>query len=300
MGQKREHCPVCFSPDLRPFKKGSLSLENLTPEKIKITDAEYGLTWNLSRCQHCAFVFANPGPDTELLAQLYSEVKDPDYEAEASGRRRNFRRILRRLEKLAPEKGRLFDVGAATGLFLDEAQKRGWQVSGIEPSRWAREQARIKYGLNLYQGSLETFETDQLFYDVVTLIDILEHTPNPRLTMKRANGLLKTNGLLVIVTPDLNSLAARLAGRGWWHFRPGHLGYFNRHSLKHLLNLTGFNVLSWRRYSWSFSLNYLLRRRRFLSPLLNLPGLASFWSRIPIKLALGDSFEVYAQKKEKA
>jgi SAM-dependent methyltransferase len=297
--QKRERCPVCFCPELQPFKKGSLALENLTPEKIMITDAEYGLTWDLSRCRHCAFVFANPGPDPELLAQLYSEVKDPDYEVEATGRRRNFRRILRRLEKWAAEKGRLFDVGAATGLFLDEAQKSGWQVSGIEPSRWAREQARIKYGLSLHPGSLETFNPNQLVYDVVTLIDILEHTPNPRLIMEKVNGLLKTKGVLVIVTPDLNSLAARLAGRGWWHFRPGHLGYFNRRSLQHLLDLTGFVVLSWRRYSWSFSLDYLLRRRPFLSPFLKLPGLASFWSRIPIKLALGDSFEVYAQKKEK-
>ncbi len=134
--------PSANSSKIIPYKKGSFSLEELTPEKIKTTDAEYGHIWDLSRCPACGYIFANPGPKESLLAILYKEVKDPDYEAEARGRRRNFRRLLSRLEKFLPGKGHLFDVGAATGLLLIEARQRGWQVNGIEPSRWAVKNCR--------------------------------------------------------------------------------------------------------------------------------------------------------------
>lgn len=295
---KIDHCPLCYSSKIFPYKKGNLSLEGLTPDKIKITDAEYGQIWDLSRCPACGYIFANPGPGKSLLAILYNELKDPDYEAEAEGRRRNFRRLLSRLEKFLPEKGHLFDVGAATGLLLIEARQRGWQVAGIEPSRWAVETAAKKYGLHLYLGSFEDFKGNGNQYDAITLIDILEHTPEPRKIVVKARELLKPDGIIVIVTPDIESLAARLAGRRWWHFRPGHLGYFHRKSLQTLLHLTSFQVLAWKRYSWSFSFDYILKRLPGLSWLTQVSNLASLWPRIQIKLALGDSFEVYAQKKE--
>ena len=295
---KIEQCPVCQSSSIRPYKKGSLKPEELSPEKIKITDAEYGQTWDLSQCRECRYIFANPCPDASILARLYQEVEDPAYEVEAPGRRRNFRRLLRRLEKFLPTKGILLDVGAATGLLLVEARQRGWEVAGIEPSRWAVEIAARKYGLALHPGSFETFDTRKEKFDALTLVDILEHTPYPRKLVEQARDCLKTGGILVIVTPDIKSLAARLAGNRWWHFRPGHLGYFQRESLQKLIELASFEILKWKRYSWSFSLDYLLRRLRPFSWLLKIPGLASLWPRIQIKLALGDSFEVYARKKE--
>jgi SAM-dependent methyltransferase len=132
-----------------------------------------------------------------------------------------------------------------------------------------------------------------------TLVDILEHTPDPRKLVEKARDWLNPGGILVIVTPDIKSLAARLAGNRWWHFRPGHLGYFQRQSLQKLLELASFQILKWKRYSWSFSLDYLLRRLHHFSWLLKISGLSSLWPRIQIKLALGDSFEVYARKKEK-
>ncbi len=299
MLKKIERCPICSSRRLIPFRKGRFSAADISPERIRITDAEYGLTWSLSRCLDCYYIFANPCPEAEFLSSVYREVVDPAYEEEAAGRRYNFRRILRRLSRFAPQKGWLFDVGAATGLFLDEAKQKGWRVSGVEVSQWAVDQAREKYGIHLYQGSFETLALGQEFYDAVTLIDILEHTPNPKEIAEKAYQILKTGGIIVVVTPDFDSLTAHLAGRRWWHFRPGHLGYFNRQSLRKILELTGFSILSWKRYSWTFSLAYLFSRQKIFWPLQNLPALSSLWPKIQLKLALGDSFEVYARKKEK-
>lgn len=294
---KLHQCPLCFSSKIIFYRQGNLTPQRFTPELIRITDADYGLTWNLSRCLDCHLIFANPCPEEKFITFLYSEVKDPQYELEAKGRCRTFRRLLYRLEKLYPQKGHLFDVGAATGLFLHEAKQRGWQVSGIEPSHWAVKRAQ-EQGLQVYQGSFQDLAINEPVFDVITLIDILEHTPKPREIVEKARKLLKVQGLLLIVTPDIDSFMARLAGRRWWHYRPGHLVYFNRQSLKTLLTLTNFEILSWKRYSWHFSLSYLFSRLPKPFFFLNQPLLTSLWSKIQLKLALGDSFEVYAQKKD--
>jgi SAM-dependent methyltransferase len=288
-------CPACAGAGIRGYKKGNFS-GDLTQDQIKITDSQYGKTWDLSICGDCGHIFANPCPTPEHLFSLYGRVEDPLYEEESAGRSRNFLRILRRLEKFIPERGALFDVGAATGILLDLARRRGWEPTGIEPSSWAVRAAADRYGIGLIEGTLETATLPEDRYAAVTMVDFIEHTPLPFEAVRKAQAILRPAGILVLVTPDIHSRAARLAGRKWWHLRPAHLSFFSRRSLDALLRRAGFSIVAERRYSWTFSAHYLLSRKpAFQARLKNMPP-ASFLKRIPIKLALGDSFEVYAMK----
>lgn len=292
---KARACPVCRAGDLVPFKKATFDTSLLRPEQVKITDSEYGKIWDLSRCRTCGHIFADPCPNPQSIASLYSQVEDPHYEEEAEGRSRNFLRLLDRLDKLAPEKGALLDVGAATGILLDLARRRGWSPEGIEISEWAVRVARRKYGLCLRQGNLLELDLPREHYAAVSMVDIIEHIPQPLPAAARAWEVLKPGGLLCLVTPDIHSLAAKAAGRRWWHLRPGHLAYFSWQSLAVLLGRTGFRIVELRRYAWTFSAHYLLSRRPVFHGLAE-SGLTSFLKRIPIKLPLGDSFEIYAEK----
>jgi SAM-dependent methyltransferase len=128
------------------------------------------------------------------------------------------------------------------------------------------------------------------------MIDFIEHTPSPHQAVLRAYRILRPAGVLVLVTPDIHSLAAKIAGRRWWHFRPAHLAFFSRDSLQAMLGRAGFTIIEERRYAWTFSAHYLLSRKSLTRPLLKNSVAASFLKRIPIKLALGDSFEIYARK----
>jgi SAM-dependent methyltransferase len=288
-------CPACAGTDIRRCRKGTYS-GLLTHDEIKITDSQYGKIWDLSTCARCGHIFANPCPTAEYLTSLYGSVEDPLYNDEAAGRSRNFLRILRRLEKLIPQKGALFDVGAATGIFLDLARRRGWEPAGIEPSSWAVKAAAEKYGLRLIEGTLEMASLPEDRYAAVTMVDFIEHTPLPFEAVAKAGAILKPAGILVLVTPDIHSRAARLAGRKWWHLRPAHLAFFSRRSIESLLQRAGLSIIAERRYAWTFSAHYLLSRKPALQGYLKQRGPASFLKRIPIKLALGDSFEVYAIK----
>ncbi len=292
-------CPACAGKRLRPFRKGTY-FGRLTQEQIKITDSQYGKTWPLSLCLDCSHLFADPCPSPEQMIALYGRVEDPEYEEEAAGRARNFAPILDRLENWVPKKGRIFDVGAATGILLDLAQRRGFEPDGIELSHWAVGVAAEKYGLCIREGAFESAVLDESRYAAVTMVDFIEHTPVPFEAAKKACEILERGGILALVTPDIHSLAARLAGRRWWHLRPAHLAFFSRDSLAALLVRAGFSIVEERRYSWTFSLHYLASRKSAFNSLLRVPALASFLKRIRLKLALRDSFEIYARKDRRA
>ncbi len=290
-------CPACGGTRLRPWRKGAVDPSTVAPDSFKITDSHYGLTWDLSRCADCGHVFADPVPAPGFIASLYGALEDPLYDEEAEGRSKNFAALLDRLEKLRPEKGRLFDVGAATGIFMGLARDRGWEVDGVEPGAWAVAKAREAHGLRIRTGTLEEIPLEPESCDVVTMIDLIEHAARPFEALRRAAEILRPGGILGLVTPNVRSAAARIAGRRWWHYRPAHLGYFTRGSLDALLARTGFVVVRRKAYAWHFSAHYLATRKPALRFLVRNPRLASFLKGIPIKLALGDSFEIYARKE---
>lgn len=291
-----DRCPVCASPSIHPYKESSFDYHALSKEQIKITDKDYGMTWDLSRCDICTHVFANPRPSQSFISSLYSEVEDPLYQAEADNREKNFERILSCLEKLQPEKGRLFDVGAATGILLNLAQQRGWKPDGIEASSWAVQVASQQYGLELQQGDYERTAIPAENYNAVSMVDFIEHIPHPLEAIEKAHEILIPGGILCLVTPDIQSFAAKIRGQKWWHFRPGHLGYFTTKSLEALVKRTGFQIVEKRKYAWTFSAYYLISRIPSLKYFLKNSRLSSFLKKIPIKLALGDSFEIYVRK----
>jgi SAM-dependent methyltransferase len=294
--ERLARCPACGGGRLIAYRRGTFDASRLTADEIKITDKGYGRLWDLSLCRDCRHVFADPCPTPAVMNALYGAVEDPLYDEEAAGRGRNFSKILATLERLGQGRGRLFDVGAATGILLGLARARGWAVDGVEPSAWAVRLAKSKYGLDIRPGDFESAPLPAAAFEAVTMIDVVEHTARPAAAVRRAREILVPGGLLCVVTPDFGSLAARLAGRRWWHLRPGHLSYFNLRSLTALLEGAGFRVVRRRRYAWTFSLHYLITRKVRLGALEGDGVLASLLRGIPIKLALGDSFEIYARK----
>ena len=187
-------------------------------------------------------------------------------------------------------------INSATGILLDISRKRGWLVEGIEPSTWAVRTARERYDLDIMEGPFEEARLQDSRYSVVAMVDFIEHIPHPLEAVTAARKILRPGGTLCLVTPDVHSVAAKIMGLKWWHYRPGHLAYFSKKSLETLLQRAGLHIIKMRKYSWTFSLHYLLSRRSGPKLLLKNHILASLSKKIPIKLALQDSFEIYAAK----
>jgi len=290
-----DRCPLCRGGDIRPFKKGTFDPQTIGAADFRITDSHYGSRWTLFSCRDCAFVFANPLPDGEAIAGFYAALDDQEYSQEDEGRGRNFSVILRRLARFSPPGSLLLDVGAASGIFLNLARRAGYVVEGIEPSARLVADAERLYGLTLFRGSAEQYPAGREFA-VITLLDVLEHVTDPNALLGVLERLLAPGGTLVIVTPDIGSLAARLLGGRWWHYRAAHVNFFNRRSLDRLLSAHGFEVALRRRFAWNFSAYYLLTR---LLPFLKGRALQRPLKKLHLKLQLFDSWEIYARKKKK-
>lgn len=285
-------CRVCGCTDARiPFLPGNIRPDEIQPYDFRITDHQYGKHWNLVYCPSCRFVIADPCPDQDFLVRLYQNMEDPEYMKEASGRKTNFIRILRRLEKFLGRKGSLLDVGAASGLMVGTALQRGWEAVGLEPSRSLADAARAK-SLPVYCATLEEWGNEEARFDAVTLLDVIEHVAQPDLFLQASVRFLKPGGIVCIVTPDIRSLAARILHSRWWHLRPAHVSFFSRHTLKLLVERLGGNVISVQPYVWHFSVDYLYSRVIKGHKPTFLPSILRKWN---IPLNLMDSMELYAR-----
>lgn len=216
------------------------------------------------KCLNCGLLFVDP-PVVETK-QVYDESYFTgsekgfgyiDYEADKQPMVPAFNIYMSLVEELNPTKGKLLDVGAATGFFIAIAEKRGWEGHGVEISEYAARYARAK-GFKVETGTLSGREFPKESFDCVTMFDVIEHFPNPRTEITRAREVLKKGGILVINTPDTGSLLGKLL-KSKWHLiiPPEHLFYFNRSNLSQLLEQEGFEVVSFKKIGKRFTLEYI-------------------------------------------
>jgi SAM-dependent methyltransferase len=138
--------------------------------------------------------------------------------------------------------GRLLDLGCAYGFFLEEA-KRFYEVAGIEIAEEAAAACRAR-GLNVLTGLADEANLAQLgMVDVIMLLDVIEHLPDPAATLALCRRHLNPDGIIVITTGDFASLYARLAGAHWRLMTPPqHLWFFTPDSLRRLAGALGFRL----------------------------------------------------------
>ena len=236
--------------------------------------------YTIVSCTSCGLRFLDPQPTDDDLASLYSEQYFVSYDSRQQGydgyaaEAENWRRTFQdRLRDLPVTKGKLLDVGAATGFFVEQARAAGWDAIGLEPSDWASAYARRELGVEVLTGTLGSTHFPDRAFDVVTLWEVIEHLPDPAATLQEIRRVLRPGGSLVLSTPDAGSLVARASGRRWlgWRKVPEHLFFFDRPNLDRLLASSGFVPVRHRYASLTVSAAFALERG------FSLLGLSNSW-----------------------
>jgi 2-polyprenyl-3-methyl-5-hydroxy-6-metoxy-1,4-benzoquinol methylase len=217
---------------------------------------------DIFECLRCGMVSSQPRLEPSQILERYAAVEDEEYFSEEEGRRELFEWVLDVMSGYFVPGKRLLEVGSNVGLFLDTAQKAGWSPRGIEPSRWAVETGRRRFGVDLEQRSLESLEEAPRSADAVVLLDVLEHLVDPVDSLRRLRQVVADDGILVLSTINLAGLHARLRGSRWpWLIRP-HLHYFTPATLHRILESADFQMVEWRLVPRSFHLSYVANRAR--------------------------------------
>ena len=223
----------------------------------------------LVRCRSCGLQYVSPRPLASDIVDAYSGGDDPAYVSQVAARERTFADAVAHIETILPGRGRILDVGTAAGAFLAAARGRGWHVEGCEPNAWLAEWGSRHYGIAIRTGEL----FDQSFapgsFDVVTLWDVIEHTPDPTRVIRTVRDLIRPGGLLIVNYPDIGSWIARALGRRWPFLSSVHLYYFTRETMRRLLERHGFDVIEIRAHFQRLELDYLLSRGAVVSGALS-------------------------------
>jgi len=275
-------CWVCGSKEMELAKRSNIN-EMLTSRSFAISDSRYGTTAEIHLCKNCGFLQCSRLED---VLRFYEDLEDVSYEEGRAARTFQAKKLLKIAQKYRPQ-GRLLDIGSGSGILVEQAIKMGYDAEGVEPSKWLQSQA-VKHGLPVYLGTFPHPDT-QGPYDVVTIIDVIEHVSDPVNLISDIRNVILEDGIIVVVTPDISSLMARILGWKWWHFRVAHIGYFNRRTLGMLLDRAGFRLLSLKRASWYFTADYLFDRvMRYLPRFIRISA-PSALKKLIVPLNLGDS-----------
>jgi 2-polyprenyl-3-methyl-5-hydroxy-6-metoxy-1,4-benzoquinol methylase len=234
-------CPVCGSAEHEVvFDLGPAANPLCVPGAI-------------ARCRRCPMWFkilTDPGRLSEAYSDAYAENERTDDYMTGPAARAFFRRVLEQLggvdRSVRPS---LLDIGAGQGALVEEAEALGYDTLGIDRCEPLARRARAR-GLRVECTTGEDLQGAALF-DVVTMMDVIEHVPDPRRLLATARRLLKPRGRLVVYTPNhrgavvmlakaLHALGAGVAVREI--FGGNHVCFFDDRSLPLALLAEGFTV----------------------------------------------------------
>jgi len=213
------------------------------------------------RCTGCRVVFRGNLISGGAATDLYEDesyLETPYFDALKVASRRDvepwlvYRRVLDRLEALAPENRSLLDVGSSYGAFLELARELGWAVTGVELAHKPAAYAAQERALDVFTGTLAEAAYPDDTFDAVTLWDVIEHLDDPLSTLREIRRILRPGGMLMLFTINQRSLINRVghvlhrASFGTLK-RPlvllydiHHNFFFDRVTLGGLLGLAGF------------------------------------------------------------
>lgn len=222
-----------------------------TRDAVEVAE-EFGL--GVKRCLQCQLIYVSPrlhAPQQHYHGDRQSILKKygPVLRSERGHNRDpNYRQELAVLARFKPT-GKLLDVGTHCGFFLRMARGMGWELHGVEPSP-AAELAREFFGLDVQRGHLEEIGFPSAAFDVITLIDVIEHLDHPTRLLKEVVRILKPDGIVFIKTPNAryNLFKHRLIHQrlGWRQVEvfdaKEHVVQYTRETLSWMLDQAGLEV----------------------------------------------------------
>lgn len=261
--QNKEYVPHKIEHVSCPFCGGKIH----TPHE----DFGHKLQFSYVQCGHCSLVYLNPRPayDEEYLKTAYDAYSDTNYHVTHGGELNedergvvdDWKKMIALFEKVLGRKGRILEVGCATGLFLLAAKEMGWETYGIDISV-----PMIEHMVNVQkiEGQAGQYHemmglTDKGKFDVIFSSHVIEHIPVPNIWMDKFKDELVDDGILCLQVPNQYSpervfkrflKKLKLKRENWEKWRtPDHLYEPHHKSMRYLIEKHGFKIHSYETYS---------------------------------------------------
>ena len=224
-------CPVCDSTNINPL---------LTVKDHSVSKKDF-VIW---QCSNCELRFTQDAPDKDSIAPFY---QSEDYISHTNTSKGVINQLYQKVRKHTlnqkanliirntKPKGKLLDLGAGIGAFLNTMKQKGWEVKGIEPDPGARQQAKNIFDLDLEDTSaLNSFHNQS--FDAITLWHVLEHVHDLHDYIEKLKRLLTPDGKIFIAVPNYRAVENSIYKLFWAAYDvPRHLYHFTPSSMEMLM-----------------------------------------------------------------
>jgi 2-polyprenyl-3-methyl-5-hydroxy-6-metoxy-1,4-benzoquinol methylase len=194
------------------------------------------------RCRACrAFVLAKPRSNEESVSAHRRAYFDEGRLYDMSPAQL-INQYLQFIDSRKPLHGAdVLDFGCGNAPTPALVAERGGCYVGVDSSAEAVA-AQRREDVEAYT-SLASLDSDRRF-DIILMMEVVEHLDSPREIMAQLRGLLKAEGAVFLSTPNEAGLKSRILRTRWSQARnPTHVCLYNAKALNRLLRATGFEAI---------------------------------------------------------
>lgn len=232
-----KNCPICSSSNLVEF----LSCKDQTVSHE---------TFQIVKCESCELLITSPRPEEKLLGNYYLSEDYISHTGKSTNiidklyllaRTFTLRWKTRIVRNISTHRNSILDYGCGTGEFLHACQKKGWKITGVEPSPIARKQAAELTSTSIHK---ELHEIKEKTFDTITLWHVLEHVAELETVLASLKSKLNTTGTLFIAVPNYKSWDSEQYKNYWAAYDvPRHLWHFSYKNIALLLKKNSLTLV---------------------------------------------------------
>ena len=208
--------------------------------------------FSLVKCVECGLLFVADRPDDDEISQAHRQGKHrgvKQFDATGHFDQARVPKYLEILEDLFEgdigDKKTWLDVGCGHGEFIvavEQYAANGIRVKGTEPNVQKQESARNR-GLDVEYFDVDSHEHK---YDVVSLLNVYSHLPDPPLFLRSLRERLNPKGELILETGDTAGLTAKNHYRPF--YLPDHLSFASEEIVVGILEKLDYEIQSIKKY----------------------------------------------------
>lgn len=237
------NCILCSEDNTERVYTGKDSRYNITAE-----------TFNVVRCKRCGLVYINPRPTKLEIRKYYprnyvtrEKLNNPVWLRNRLKRYKTKKNMLFLKNPWyirLPKETNILDIGCGAGDLLIRLKELGCNTYGIDIDEITSTYLRKTFNLNVINRDVDNgIPFSSNFFDLVIMKHSLEHVHNPDKVIKEVRRIMKSDGLLFIGVPNIDSFVSRLTKEKWVDLDiPRHLFHFTPLTISILLNKNGFHI----------------------------------------------------------
>ena len=209
-------CPICQGKEIKTIGPVEYSKMIFADTPIELKNTPY-----YAYCLHCKSGFIQNSIQEKDANELYAAKSSQRWISNVPFTERRTKKTVKLIADLLVPQKRILDIGCSTGQLLEFAKQFNCECYGVESSKPAQKICRERG--HKCVSSINEIKTFAPF-DIVFLIDTIEHIYDVPAFLNGLSELLQNEGQVVILTGNINSVPAKIFKNNWWYISfPEHI-----------------------------------------------------------------------------